>query len=99
MTPQLEKAIAELESLRAQVAAKTQEVRGIAVEEAQKIITAVGITPSELKFGGEEKTRRTVAAKYVSPDGKQSWSGRGRQPKWIAELVKSGVDIETLKRN
>ena len=100
MTPNLEKAIAELEELRAEVKAKTEEVRALAVEEAQKIITAVGISANELKFGGEEKnTRKPAGVKYVSPDGTKTWSGRGRQPKWITELVNAGVELSTLKRN
>lgn len=38
---------------------------------------------------------RTVAAKYVNPDNPlETWSGRGRQPRWMVARLKSGAKPE-----
>lgn len=38
---------------------------------------------------------RKVAPKYRNPaDAKDTWSGRGRQPRWLAEQVKKGKKVE-----
>lgn len=36
-----------------------------------------------------------VAAKYRNPtNAKESWSGRGLKPRWMAELIKKGKKVE-----
>src|SRR5689334_6347026 len=47
---------------------------------------------------GEGDDRRgAVAAKYRNPDNaSETWSGRGRQPKWVDQKVKGGVKLEDL---
>ena len=42
-----------------------------------------------------EKTKKPVAPKYADGKG-NTWSGRGRKPKWIEKLIASGVDIESV---
>jgi DNA-binding protein H-NS len=41
------------------------------------------------------KERKPVAPKYRNPaDGSQTWTGRGRKPKWIAEALDSGGTLD-----
>jgi DNA-binding protein H-NS len=69
---------------------------------------AEGYTIAEL-FGGKGKakapaakkaakkagTTRKVAPKYRNPaNAKETWSGRGKQPRWLAEQVKKGKKPE-----
>lgn len=36
-----------------------------------------------------------VPPKYRNPaDAKETWTGRGRQPRWLAELVAAGKQVE-----
>jgi DNA-binding protein H-NS len=43
------------------------------------------------------KVRKPVAAKYRNPTGGETWSGRGRVPKWLAaELAKGRTREEFL---
>ncbi|MFC3837326.1 H-NS histone family protein [Paracoccus rhizosphaerae] len=45
------------------------------------------------------KTRRggTIAPKYVNPnDPTMTWTGRGRQPKWVKDSLQSGKQLEDL---
>ena len=38
----------------------------------------------------------SAPVKYRSPDG-ETWSGRGRKPRWLVEAVKKGYDLESLR--
>ena len=41
--------------------------------------------------------RREVVAKYRNPDNpSQTWSGRGKAPRWMDEKLKAGVSREDL---
>lgn len=47
------------------------------------------------KSGGE---RKPVEAKYKNPaNHSQTWTGRGRQPKWVEESLASGKSLNDLK--
>ncbi len=47
------------------------------------------------KGGGEKKH---VEAKYKNPaDNSQTWTGRGRQPKWVKEWTDAGKSMDALK--
>ena len=35
--------------------------------------------------------------RYRHPSGDRTWSGQGRQPKWIKELLDSGVSLHSLR--
>ena len=52
----------------------------------------------------EEKKRRKqigfVKAKYLNPNkSEQTWSGRGRKPKWADEYIKQGGDLKDMLIN
>jgi len=55
---------------------------------------------SELN-GGDRSERRPypkVQQKYQNPDRpSETWSGRGRQPRWMSELLQSGKNIDDLR--
>ena len=39
-----------------------------------------------------------VAAQYRNPsDSSQTWAGRGRQPRWIAEALQGGKTLDELR--
>src|SRR5262249_986037 len=46
-------------------------------------------------FGSRGGKGRKVAIKYANPsDASQTWTGRGRKPRWLAAKLKSGDKIE-----
>ena len=47
--------------------------------------------------GGVIDRRSVVAAKYRDPASGNSWTGRGKQPKWVVEAVKNGRKLEDFK--
>ncbi|WP_343080459.1 H-NS histone family protein [Ostreiculturibacter nitratireducens] len=59
----------------------------------------LGFTLSELT--GDVKPRRkraAVAPKYANPkDPSNTWTGRGRRPRWVEEALQSGKTLDDLK--
>jgi DNA-binding protein H-NS len=46
-------------------------------------------------FGARGGKGRTVAAKYSNPENpSETWTGRGRKPRWLAAKLSSGNKIE-----
>jgi DNA-binding protein H-NS len=82
---------AQAEALLKQAeAARRAEIASV-VADIQARMKEYGISLNDLK-GGATKTqaRAAVAAKYRNPATGQSWSGRGRAPKWLAEELAKG---------
>jgi len=52
-----------------------------AIAQAKEIIARYELAPDDL-FGKQKVTAR-VAAKYKDPETGATWSGRGREPKWL----------------
>jgi len=62
------------------------EIRG----KLEAIAVEAGFKISEL-FGGRGGKGRKVAAKYANPDNpSETWTGRGRKPRWLAARLKAG---------
>ena len=60
----------------------------------ETLITNAGFRISDI-FGGRGGKGRTVAAKYANPDDpSETWTGRGRKPRWLAAKLKGGDRIE-----
>ena len=61
---------------------------------AEAMIVSAGFKVTDI-FGGRGGKGRTVAAKYANPDDpSETWTGRGRKPRWLAAKLKSGDRIE-----
>ena len=63
---------------------------------AQKLAETAGISLDELVR--EASPRRASGPKYQHPDDPaRTWSGRGRQPKWLGELLAQGMTLDDLR--
>lgn len=72
------------------------------VEAARNEIYAIahrmGLPLKSLIGTGIRKPTGKVAVQFRNPaNSAQEWSGRGRQPNWVKELIASGKDIKTAK--
>ena len=48
-------------------------------------------------FSSTQKETKPAVQKYANPaDNSQTWSGRGRQPKWVVSALESGKTLEDL---
>ncbi|MEC7119835.1 MAG: H-NS histone family protein [Pseudomonadota bacterium] len=74
--------------------------------QAEKIASDLGVTLDELIEAGRSKsTRKTGSRKPVEPryrnpaDTAQTWTGRGKQPRWLAAAIAAGAKIEDFLIN
>lgn len=102
----------ELEKIQQQIAElqkKAQEIaeakRSPVLEDVKNKIKLYGFTAEELGFKPKttpkpkpnsmgEKIKRTVAVKYKL--GNDTWTGRGRKPKWVEEHLASGKSLDEI---
>jgi DNA-binding protein H-NS len=60
----------------------------------EEMAANAGLKLSEV-MGGRGGKGRTVAVKYANPeDPSETWTGRGRKPKWLAAKLADGGRIE-----
>ncbi len=99
--------IAELKALIAEaealiVARKDEELRNTYLEFAEKA-RALGMTVDEILAVGSKGARKAapatgkkpVAVRYRNPRNPQeTWTGRGKQPRWLAALINGGAKLE-----
>lgn len=84
---QVEKAIASFEDRK----------KKAALAELEETAKRMGFTLAELtgKAGGRRNS--ASAAKYANPaDPSQTWTGRGRKPRWAEEALKAGKSLDDL---
>ena len=69
-------------------------------EKIHALIKAEGYAFEDIFGHGRTKTRRsggTVAPKYRNPaDAEQTWSGRGKRPRWFNDALKAGKKEKDL---
>jgi DNA-binding protein H-NS len=81
---------AQAEALLKQAeAARRAEVASV-VADIKARMQEYGISVDDLKGAKGKSTRAGVAAKYHNPATGESWSGRGRSPKWLVEAEAKG---------
>lgn len=83
---QLEKTYrAERAALEKQISEAQKVHKTEAIAKIRLLMEEHGLSADQLSGGTkarQPKTTKTVAPKYRGPEG-QTWSGRGRQPKWV----------------
>jgi DNA-binding protein H-NS len=76
---------------------KLMKSHDISVEELTAALGKPGKTrkaPASKSASGPRQ-RKPVPVKYRHPGTGDTWTGRGRSPRWIVEAEKSGVDRST----
>lgn len=83
--------VAQAEKLMHQAElARQAEVAAVLVDIEAKMLE-FGITLADLGGGAKAvKSRKAVAAKYRNPANSDTWSGRGRVPRWLVALEGAG---------
>ena len=86
---------AQISKLQAQAnAARAEEITAVVADIRAKMVE-YGLTVADLN-GGRSGTRRgaTVAPKYRNPETGETWTGRGKPPRWMAAQVAAGKTKE-----
>lgn len=97
-----------IEAAQAKRAEKQDEARNALVEEFRSKAAELGLELEALLPGGQNassgpparRTRRdaggSVAARFRGPNG-ETWSGRGRMPKWLSAMEAQGRKREEFR--
>lgn len=95
--------VSQLEALAIQVqeeiARKKAQAKKSLIADMEKLAREAGVSLSELfELTADKalaKAKYSVAAKYRNPNNaSQTWSGRGRQPLWLAALIAEGKTLQ-----
>lgn len=99
-TEELEQVIAEA---RARIEHKREEAVVKARAEIERIAASTGYSVKDLLGMGKPRPRAgtakaaAVADKYRNPrNPEQSWSGRGKRPRWLQEQLAKGGKLESF---
>jgi DNA-binding protein H-NS len=81
---------------------RQQQEHTKAREQILAIAKGLGISVDELLANGGAKSKasggKKVQPQYQNPDeNTQTWTGRGRQPKWIADGLASGKTLADFR--
>jgi DNA-binding protein H-NS len=92
--------LAKLKELRARVdkviADRESAERTQLRKKVEEMAAAAGLSLADL-IGQAPRKGRSVAVKYRNPkDASQTWTGRGRPPRWFADAMKKGAKKESF---
>jgi len=87
------------DQIKQEMKKREQEEVQKAREQIQAIAQRVGLPLKDLMTAsGRGSKSGSVAVRYRHPDNQaQQWTGRGRQPKWVKELVEGGKSLDKLR--
>lgn len=91
---------AELEKLiaSAQAELESRKAKDGSVAEVIKLMDKLGITVDDI--GGKVvkvAARKPVEVKYRDPaNADNTWTGRGKRPKWLSEAMAAGKKLESF---
>jgi len=88
MTQSYKELLAQREALELAIAQARQNEISSAVAKVRELVAEYGLTAQDIFPGRGSKSVSTkavskVAAKYRDPATGQTWTGRGKAPKWI----------------
>lgn len=68
-----------------------------ALSELEEKARALGFSLGELVGTQPARKRRPARAKYKNPaDASETWTGRGRKPRWVEAALKAGKKLDDL---
>ena len=104
----INKTLKKIAAEEARLQTKKNAARADAVETVNSIISVFGLKASELDFSGKTavkaapkaprapRARKVIPPKYRGPKG-ELWTGRGKQPRWVAEALAQGLTLEGMR--
>lgn len=88
--------------LEKKVKERQSQERKALIETMEKMAKERGFGSLDALFGnsepeGKKKQRASVPPKYRNPENpEETWTGRGRQPKWVVAAIAAGAKLEDL---
>jgi DNA-binding protein H-NS len=81
----------QIESLKKQAEQVRKAELAQVVQEIKDKMAAYGLTIADLRGGKAKGKRAVVAPKYRNNKTGDTWSGRGKLPRWLAEAENAGT--------
>lgn|SRR5690606_33937937 len=91
--------LAQRAELDRQIQAARRAEKAEAIAAAKKLITDFDLSAEDCGFRsgpGRRRTKSNIAPAYRGPNG-ETWTGRGRTPKWLAMLEAQGQSREAFR--
>ncbi|HRQ65171.1 MAG TPA: H-NS histone family protein [Xanthomonadaceae bacterium] len=91
----------ELDELIAQAKSQKSRIKRSRIADVRKKLRKMakdeGYSIDEL-FGGKPSAKGSAEAKYRNPDNaRETWSGRGRKPRWFEAALKAGKSEASMR--
>lgn len=84
--------------LAAAVEEKRKEDREETKRAVEEFAEKRGFSVTDLFGATGRKKGGKVAVKYINPENRsETWTGRGRTPRWLAEKLKKGAKIDQFE--
>ena len=95
--PDLKALFAQRAELDKQIEKAQKEQKAGAIAQVKNLIAEYVLSAADCGFGVSSagKVKKPVVAKYRSPKG-ETWSGRGKPPRWIVGYEQSGKNRSDL---
>ena len=94
-----EELIAQRAELDRQIEAALRAEKAAAIETARRLIGQFQLTADDCGFRSAKSTgkpKRNVAPRFRGPQG-ETWSGRGRAPRWLVAFEGQGESREKFR--
>lgn len=91
--------LAQRAELDRQIAAARRAEKSDAIAAVKKLVADHGLSAEDCGFkagAARGRAKTTVAAVFRGPNG-ETWSGRGRTPKWLAALEAQGQSRDRFR--
>ena len=94
--------LSQIEDLKRKAEGVRQQEMAGAIAEIKQLMAQFGISAEDLGLAGrsvtgKSKSRGSVAAKYRDPASGNTWTGRGRRPRWVLELESQGKSLNDCR--
>src|SRR4051812_31325902 len=94
--------VSELRALQTRIEAELKSRKKLELAKAREQILSIaqsaGISLKDLTTLGSNEKAALHVVRFRSADGKSnSWSGRGRQPKWVKAWLEDGKPLDALR--
>ena len=84
---------------QAELVRQSEAAREAVRLQMEDLATRAGFSLEEIlgRVKGKRATGKKVAPKYCNPgEASQTWTGRGRKPVWVTDLLASGKSLDDL---
>lgn len=91
--------VAQIEELKKKAEQVRRDELHAVIQGIKRQMAEYGLTVEDLggsSRGGKRRSHRSVAAKYHDPASGQSWSGRGKTPRWLVDAERAGKPRSTF---